>query len=195
MWERLHWRVLCRIPPGARYDPVGPGGPRFAPPGSNPFGGFGGNDFLWWDIGPRVMILDPGLGLHSEDGLDLGWGENWLLHEGWWCGFWDGVISIRLSCNIRIEMKWWLKSFPRLSMFHLTSSSAVRPCTESFSTLPAKPSCHIDIVFSFFAQTASTKPQAHTQRCYNTSPTFGINTSKPGYSNCIIRISFSDENA
>ena len=53
---------LCRVPPGARYDPIGPGhgpphgrgGPRFpragggfgggAPP--NPFGGFGGNDFI-----------------------------------------------------------------------------------------------------------------------------------------------------
>ena len=59
--------VPCRVPPGARYDPIGPGGgpphgrggPRFpggggggggggfgggAPP--NPFGGFGGNDFI-----------------------------------------------------------------------------------------------------------------------------------------------------
>ena len=52
---------LYRVPPGARYDPIGPGdgppqgrgGPRFpggggfsrgAPP--NPFGGFGGNDFI-----------------------------------------------------------------------------------------------------------------------------------------------------
>ena len=51
---------LSRVPPGARYDPVGPGegppnlqrGPRF--PGGdigmgrpgNPFGGFGGNDFI-----------------------------------------------------------------------------------------------------------------------------------------------------
>ena len=53
---------LRRVPPGARYDPIGPGdgppqgrgGPRFpgsgggfgggAPP--NPFGGFGGNDFI-----------------------------------------------------------------------------------------------------------------------------------------------------
>lgn len=46
-----------RIPPGARYDPVGPGGPRFPGPGRggfggaggaphNPFGGFGGNDFI-----------------------------------------------------------------------------------------------------------------------------------------------------
>ena len=53
---------FCRVPPGARYDPIGPGGgppqgrgaPRFpggpgglgggAPP--NPFGGFGGNDFI-----------------------------------------------------------------------------------------------------------------------------------------------------
>ena len=44
-----------RIPPGSRYDPVGPGEPRLpgggrsgfgggAPP--NPFGGFGGNDFI-----------------------------------------------------------------------------------------------------------------------------------------------------
>lgn len=54
--------LLHRVPPGARYDPIGPGGgppqgrggPRFpgggggfgggAPP--NPFGGFGGNDFI-----------------------------------------------------------------------------------------------------------------------------------------------------
>ncbi|KAI4263729.1 MAG: hypothetical protein L6R42_001138 [Xanthoria sp. 1 TBL-2021] len=48
-----------RAPPGARYDPVGPGdgapnlrgGPRFpgGGPGGrppNPFGGFGGNDFI-----------------------------------------------------------------------------------------------------------------------------------------------------
>ena len=46
-----------RIPPGARYDPVGPGGPRLPGGGGgrfggaggqppNPFGGFGGNDFI-----------------------------------------------------------------------------------------------------------------------------------------------------
>ena len=56
-------KYFCRVPPGARYDPIGPGdgppqgrgGPRFpggghggfgggAPP--NPFGGLGGNDFI-----------------------------------------------------------------------------------------------------------------------------------------------------
>ena len=53
---------LSRAPPGARYDPVGPGdppqgslgGPRFprgpgggfGGPPHNPFGGFGGNDFI-----------------------------------------------------------------------------------------------------------------------------------------------------
>lgn len=69
--EKCAWLIyiplfLYRVPPGARYDPIGPGdgppqgrgGPRFprgggggfggggggAPP--NPFGGFGGNDFI-----------------------------------------------------------------------------------------------------------------------------------------------------
>ena len=62
----MHWEadLNARAPPGARYDPVGPGdgppnlrsGPRFpgggggigrgpgAPP--NPFGGFRGTDFI-----------------------------------------------------------------------------------------------------------------------------------------------------
>ncbi len=46
-----------RAPPGARYDPIGPGdgppnlrnGPRFPGRGGgppNPFGGFGGGDFI-----------------------------------------------------------------------------------------------------------------------------------------------------
>lgn len=60
----MYWCAdfITRAPPGARYDPVGPGdgppnlrgGPRFPGGGGgfgtggppNPFGGFGGNDFI-----------------------------------------------------------------------------------------------------------------------------------------------------
>lgn len=36
-----------QAPPGARWDPLGPGGnPRFPGPGGSPFGGFGGGGFL-----------------------------------------------------------------------------------------------------------------------------------------------------